>query len=177
MRLWNHKHALVAGALALISAGSPAFAATPTQGSLGGTSTGQIGISATIPASVQITKLSDLSFGNLDPTTATQLTENPCVWSNTATTGVRFRAGRLVRVRQLQPGDPTIWFPYSAKRVQYLAAGSGGEEGTVVGVVRVNYSYPSREPLCFPYAPPRSTVQVYPRRYYISRDFLRQFTG
>jgi hypothetical protein len=99
------------------------------------------------------------------------------IWNNTATTGVRFKAGKLVRVRQLQPGYPTSWFPYSGKRVQYLAAGSGGEEGTVVGVVRVNYGSPSREPHCFPYAPPRMTVQFYPRHYYSSRDFLRQFTG
>ena len=98
------------------------------------------------------------------------------IFSNTATTGVRFRAGKLVRVRQLQPGYPTSWFPYSGKRIQYLAAGSGGEEGTVVGVVRVNYGSPSREPHCFNYAPPRVTVQIYPRRYYNSRDFLRQFT-
>ncbi|HEY8434479.1 MAG TPA: hypothetical protein VIK68_07680 [Sphingomicrobium sp.] len=92
MRLWNHKPALVAGACALTLAGSPAFAATPTQGSLGGTSTGQIGITATIPASVQITKLGDLAFGTLDPTTASQLTENPCVWSNTATKGYSITA-------------------------------------------------------------------------------------
>jgi hypothetical protein len=98
------------------------------------------------------------------------------IWSTTATSGVRFRAGKLVRERQLQPGDPTSWFPYSGKRVQYLAAGSGGEEGTVVGVVRVNYGWPSREPHCFPYAPPRLTIQFYPRRYYNSRDPLRQFT-
>jgi hypothetical protein len=98
------------------------------------------------------------------------------LWSSTATTGVRFKAGKLVTVRTLQPGDPTSWFPYSGKRVQYLAAASGGEEGTVVGVVRMNYGYPSREPLCFTYAPPRATVQIYPRRYYNSRDFLRRFT-
>src|SRR5438105_2216224 len=54
--------------------------------------------------------------------------------STTATSSVRFSAGKLVKERQLQPGDPTSWFPYNGKRVQYLAAGSGGEEGTVVGV-------------------------------------------
>ncbi len=99
------------------------------------------------------------------------------VSSNAATTGVRFKAGRLIVVRDLQPGDPTSWFPYSGESVQWLAAGAGGEEGTVVGVLRVNYGYPSREPHCFSYAPPRVTVQFFPRRYYRSRDFLRQFTG
>ena len=98
------------------------------------------------------------------------------IWSNTATTRVRFKAGKLVAIRELQPGDATSWFPYSEKPVQWLAAGAGGEEGTVVGAVRVNYSYPSREPHCYPYAPPRVTVQFYPRRYYASRDFLRKFT-
>lgn len=99
------------------------------------------------------------------------------IWGNTATTQVRFRAGKLVVVRELQPGGPTSWFPYSAKQVQWLAAASGGEEGTVVGAVRIDYSYPSRGPHCFPYAPPRLTVQFYPRRYYNSHNFLRQFTG
>lgn len=97
--------------------------------------------------------------------------------TSAATTGVRFRAGRRIVVGNLQPGDPTRWFPYSRERVQWLAAGAGGEEGTVVGVLRVNYGYPSREPHCFSYAPPRVTVQFFPRRYYRSRDFLRQFTG
>jgi hypothetical protein len=99
------------------------------------------------------------------------------IWSTSATSGVRFRAGKLARERQLQPGDPTNWFPYSRERVQWLAAASGGEEGTAVGSVRVNYGYPSREYHCFPYAPPRVTVQFYPRRYYDSRDFLSHFTG
>lgn len=80
-------------------------------------------------------------------------------------------------MRQLQPGYPTSWFPYGGKRVQFLAAASGGEEGTVAGVVRVNYGYPSRDPHCFTYAPPRATVQIYPRRYYSSRDGLGQFIG
>jgi hypothetical protein len=98
------------------------------------------------------------------------------IWSNTATTRVRFKAGKVVAVRELQPGDATSWFPYSEKPVQWLAAGAGGEEGTVVGAIRVNYGYPSREPHCYPYAPPRVSVQFYPRRYYASRDFLRKFT-
>jgi hypothetical protein len=42
--------------------------------------------------------------------------------------------------------------------------------------MRIDYGYRSREPHCFPYAPPRLVVQFYPRRYY-SRDVLRQFTG
>ena len=99
------------------------------------------------------------------------------IWGNTASTQVRFRAGKLVVVRELQPAGPTSWFPSSAEQVQWLAAASGGKEGTVVGAVRIDYSYPSRESHCFPYAPPRLTVQFFPRRYYNSRDFLRQFTG
>jgi hypothetical protein len=91
------------------------------------------------------------------------------------TTGVRFRAGGFSRDRTLQPGEAT-WFRYSARRVQWLAAAAGGENGTVVGWVRVA-GYPRAEPDCGPYAPPRVTVQIYPRRYYTSRDFLRHFIG
>ena len=98
------------------------------------------------------------------------------IWRGTATSEVRFRAGRLALQRELQPGDPTSWFPYSANQTQWLAAASGGEEGTVVGAIRIDYSYPSREYHCFPSAPPRLTVPFSPRRYYDSRDFLRQFT-
>jgi hypothetical protein len=92
------------------------------------------------------------------------------------TTNVRFRAGSFRRDRTLQPGDPTSWFSYSDRRVQWLAAASGGENGTVVGWVRV-IGYPSSRHDCTVYAPPRATVQIYPRRYYTSRDILRHFIG
>lgn len=147
MRLWNLKPALVAGAIGLIFAGSPAFAATtPVQGSLGGTSTGQIGISATIPASVQITKLSDLAFGNLDPTTATQLTENPCVWSNTATKGYSITAtgSGASNAFTLTNGTSTL-----AYGVQW-AGTTGATTGTVLntGAASGGFTSTATSPTC-----------------------------
>ena len=88
--------------------------------------------------------------------------------------GARFRAGRLVVRRSLQPGYPTTWFPCRNDNVQRLAVAAGGENGTVVGVVRADFGYRHGEPH---YSPPRVTVQLYPRRYYSSRDFLRKFTN
>jgi hypothetical protein len=92
------------------------------------------------------------------------------------TTVVRFRAGSFTRDRTLQPGDPTSWFRYSSSRVQWLAAGAGGENGAVVGWLRV-VGYPSTGPNCAPYAPPRVTMQMYPRNYFLRGFTLRQFIG
>lgn len=84
------KSALLVGALVLGVVGEPAFAAT--QGSLGSTSQGSVGISATIPARVQISGLADFTFGTLDPSTAASTSKNVCVWSNTATKGYNITA-------------------------------------------------------------------------------------
>lgn len=59
-----------------------AVAATP--GTLGATSTGTVDISATVPGRVQISGLSDIVFGTIDPTAAAANAQNVCVWSNTS---------------------------------------------------------------------------------------------
>ena len=48
----------------------PGLASAATPGTLGATSTGSVGISATVPARVQISGLSDVAFGTVDPATA-----------------------------------------------------------------------------------------------------------
>jgi hypothetical protein len=73
------RRALVAGCA--LSLCGPAVAAS--QGSLGSTSTGSISISATVPGRVQISGLSDVVFGTVDPTVAASDAQNVCVWSNT----------------------------------------------------------------------------------------------
>jgi spore coat protein U-like protein len=65
-----------------LAVASPSFAAT--QGSLGTTSTGTVGISATVPGRVEISGLSDIAFGTVDPAAAAASAENVCVWSNTS---------------------------------------------------------------------------------------------
>jgi hypothetical protein len=64
-----------------------------------------------------------------------------------------------------------------SRRVEWLAAAAGGENGTVVGWVRV-VAYPRKaRDRCSPYSPPRTTAQIYPRRRYETRNFLRQLIG
>ena len=74
---------LLASALACGLGAGQASAAT--QGSLGGTSTGSISISASVPNRARITGLSDVAFTNQDPGTAASDAQDVCVWSNTAT--------------------------------------------------------------------------------------------
>ena len=147
MYLWNRTGALVAGAIGLMIAGSPAIAATtPLQGNLGSSSQGQITISATIPASVQLTKLSDLSFGSLDPATATQLTENPCVWSNTATKGYSITATGSGASNAFTLSNGTTTLPYG---VQW-AGSTGQTTGTTLnpGTAATGFTSTATNPVC-----------------------------
>jgi hypothetical protein len=81
--------------------------------------------------------------------------------SGPTTTEVTFRAGKLTRRRTLQPGPPTIWFPYARNRVQRLSVVSGGEEETIYSHVKVEFDEQHSLPSCFPYAPPRVSVTLY----------------
>jgi hypothetical protein len=85
--------------------------------------------------------------------------------STPLSTGVRFRTGQFSRDRNLQPGDPTLWFRYSANRVQWVAAVSGGEGGFVVGVVRADFRTANarrvRSQDCWMFYPPHLTVRFY----------------
>ena len=80
-----------AGSVLLLACSSVAANAA-TQGSLGATSTGTVGISATIPARVQITGLSDFGFGSIEPGAAASTSKNVCVWSNTSSKGYNIKA-------------------------------------------------------------------------------------
>jgi hypothetical protein len=84
---------------------------------------------------------------------------------DTASTEVRFRTARFSRDRNLQPGDPTLWFRYSASRVQWLAAASGGEGGFVVGVVRADFRTAGARRVhsqgCWMFDPPQVIVRFY----------------
>lgn len=96
----------------------------------------------------------------------------------TQTTEVRFRAGHFSRDRTVQPGDPTRWFRYTSHRVEWLAAAAGGENGTVVGWVRVvGYSRASAYACDDVYDPPRAAIQTYPRTYPPPGFSLRKLIG
>jgi len=96
-----------------------------------------------------------------------------------ATTVVRFRAARFSRNRELQPGS-TAWFPYRPNRVEWLAAASAGENGVVVGWVRVVGYGAHAGKSCWTYQPPRVTVQIYPRSIDYDENswrYLRRLIG
>lgn len=75
----------VALAVALACGLTGGQASAATQGALGATSTGSIGISASVPNRARISGLTDVAFTNQDPATAASNAQNVCVWSNTAT--------------------------------------------------------------------------------------------
>lgn len=84
-----------AGLLALGAASTlvaaPALAA-PTQGTLGATSTGSVTITVQVPSRVQITGLTDVAFGSVEPNAQAVSSQSNCVWSNTATKGYTITA-------------------------------------------------------------------------------------
>ena len=93
---------------------------------------------------------------------------------------VRFRAGRFSRNRFMQPGYPAKWFPPRRDHVLWLAAAAGGENGSVVGWVRV-IGHRAHSDTCHSgYDPLRVTVQVYPRSTDYDRNswrYLRHLIG
>ena len=70
--------------LAACALAIPSTALAATQGTLGTTSTGSVSIGATVPGRVQISGLTDVAFGTVDPTVPASSAENVCVWSNTS---------------------------------------------------------------------------------------------
>jgi hypothetical protein len=70
----------------------PGTAFAATQGTLGATSTGSVSIGATIPGRAQISGLTDVAFGTVDPTVPASSAENVCVWSNTSGRGYQVTA-------------------------------------------------------------------------------------
>lgn len=77
---------------------------------------------------------------------------------NTATTTATYRAGHLRRHRTLQPGAPTVWFPFRRELVQRLSLVQATEPGTLRGQVLARFG--RRD--CESYFPPRLNVQLYP---------------
>ena len=86
---------------------------------------------------------------------------------------VRFRAGHFSRDREVQPGDPTAWFPYRPSRVEWLAAAAGGENGVVVAWVRLVADSAHVGKSCSTYDPPLVTVQIYPRTFHYDENSWR----
>lgn len=68
------------------------LASAATDGGFGATSTGNIGITASVPGRVRISKLGDIDLQNLDPTAEAKNNQNVCVWSNAPSRAYRITA-------------------------------------------------------------------------------------
>lgn len=78
-----------------------------------------------------------------------------------ATTEVHFRmSGRISRLT-MQPGQ-TRWFPFG-RGSQVLSTYQATEPGTLRAILTVDFAFPHSVPHCYRYAPPRFTLQEYPR--------------
>jgi hypothetical protein len=110
LRLGRHTLALAAALASGLNAGQ---ASAATQGSLGSTSTGSIGISASVPSRARITGLSDVAFTNQDPATAASNAQDVCVWSNTATKAYTITATGSGTASAFTLSNGTGTVPYS----------------------------------------------------------------
>jgi len=81
------------------------------------------------------------------------------VFSDSATTVVRFRAGRFRRVNTLQPGGHVTWFPFRRNQRQRLTLVQRTEPRTLHASVDVRLSR-TQFGNCQPYMPPRFTATV-----------------
>ena len=130
-------NALLVGVFVVAGANaSPALAST--DGSFGATSQGSVAISATVPGRVKLTKLSDVTFTNVDPTLAASNAQNVCVWSNTASRRYTINAtgSGASNAFTLAAGTNTV--PYTVEWAQT----SGQTSGTALtaGVALLNQS-------------------------------------
>lgn len=119
------KAVLLACCVAAIPGTAGAVTADGTRGS---TSTGTVDISATIPQQVQISKLTTVAFGTVDPTVAASQAQNVCVWSNTSTKGYRITATGNGAANAFTLSDGTNTLPYSVE----WAGTSGQTSGTAL---------------------------------------------
>jgi len=100
----------------------PGTAFAATQGTLGATSTGSITIGASIPNRVQLSKLTDVSFTNQDPSVNASNAQNVCVWSNTSTKGYNVTATGSGTANAFTLANGALTVPYSVEW-----AGSSGQ--------------------------------------------------
>lgn len=106
----------------------PGTALAATQGTLGATSTGSISIGASIPNRVQLSKLTDVSFTNQDPSVAASNAQNVCVWSNTSTKGYNVTATGSGTASAFTLANGALTVPYSVE----WAGSSGQSSGTAL---------------------------------------------
>jgi len=80
---------------------------------------------------------------------------------DSATTEVHFRLSGHSSRTTMQPGQ-TKWFPFG-RGTEVLSAYQSTEPGTLRAILTVDFAFPHSVPHCYRYAPPRFTLQEYPR--------------
>lgn len=111
--------------VACCSMAIPGAAVAANQGTLGSTSTGSVDISATVPGRVQISGLTDLAFGTVDPASPASKAEDLCVWSNTSGKGYQVTATGSGASNAFTLSDGTNTLPYAVEWSGTAAAASG----------------------------------------------------
>lgn len=96
-----------------------------TQGTRGGTSTGTVAISASVPPRARLSKLIDISFTNANPASNAQ---SVCAWSNTAIKGYRVTASGSGAANAFTLSAGALSMPYT---VQWNGA-AGRTTGTAL---------------------------------------------
>ncbi len=124
----------------------PGTSFAATQGSAGATSTGTVSISATVPGRVQISGLSDIAFGTVDPAIAAASAEDVCVWSNTSGRGYTVTATGSGSSNAFALSDGTNSLTYAVE----WAGTSGQSAGTalVSGTALGGLSSTATNPTC-----------------------------
>lgn len=88
------------------------------------------------------------------------------MFRTSATDHLIFQLGRRTFTRVVQPGE-SVWFPFAANKLQLLRVVQPTEPGTLRATVKVNFGVPEPGrvvvPHCYSYAPPRVSVEIYPR--------------
>jgi len=86
------------------------------------------------------------------------------VLERSATTDLRLHVGpKTLLRRRLDPGQ-SIQFPYARSHVQQLELTQTTGAGTLTARIRVDFVPHLLATYCYPYLPPRVTVNVFPRR-------------
>jgi hypothetical protein len=118
----------VMGGIYAMALSSGTAQATPTQGTLGSTSTGVINISVSVPNRARITNLSDVTITNQDPNTAVNSAQSVCVWSNTSTKNYTVTATGSGSSSAFTLANSTLTVPYSVE----WSGSTGQSSGTIL---------------------------------------------
>lgn len=138
----SFRRSAVLACWSLVFSGS---ALASTQGTIGATSQGSVTISATVPGRVQISGLTDIAFGTVDPATAASSAENVCVWSNTSGRGYSVTAtgSGTANAFTLTNGTSTLAYSVQWAGLSGQASGTALTSGAALGGLTTTAANPT----------------------------------